>query len=202
MTKTRESGFRVVNHKDKRAALNDFIHGCLARDVTLSPVVTLLVRSVESPAFQAFVPSMATIARRRVSMRLLLLTAQPQTFAAIAETLGFDATADVELRSLSDARTHEAHEQLVLGPSCVWIGDCMRRDPAARDAYEKYSDTCPETALFAQRSFNRLWPIGRAIRRPEGLCLTPDRGAEDVTPPTPSDVPGDAQAARPLGTQH
>ena len=74
-------------------------------------------------------------------------------------------------RFLTDARMLEAHEQLVLGPATVWIGDCMRRDPSKRDAFETYCDLNVPTARSARRSFERMWSMasttgpGQGVRR-------------------------------------
>jgi hypothetical protein len=51
----------------------------------------------------------------------------------------------------------EAHEQLILSPTAIWTGDCMRRDPVKRDAYEAYAPDSAETARIAQQCFERVW---------------------------------------------
>ncbi|MEQ1576200.1 MAG: hypothetical protein ABL894_00975, partial [Hyphomicrobium sp.] len=68
------------------------------------------------------------------------------------------------LRHAPDARLLDAHEQLILGPSSVWVGDCMRRDPAKRDAYECYASDSAETAVWAKRSFDRVWVRAHPVR--------------------------------------
>ena len=69
----------------------------------------------------------------------------------------------VQGRFVADARLLDAHELLVLGPATAWIGDCMRRDPAKRDAYEFYSEDAPEAARSSARSFDRLWLNGTPL---------------------------------------
>ena len=68
------------------------------------------------------------------------------------------------LRHAPDVRLLDAHEQLILGPSSVWVGDCMRRDPAKRDAYECYARDSYDTAIWAKRSFDRVWTRARPVR--------------------------------------
>ena len=52
-----------------------------------------------------------------------------------------------EFRVLGDPRFGAAHEQLVVGTH-VWTGDCLRRDPNKRDAFEVYhSDDASDPAL-------------------------------------------------------
>jgi len=62
-----------------------------------------------------------------------------------------------ECRFVIDSRLLDAHEQLVLDATTVWIGDCMRRDPSRRDSYESYSTACTVTAGHAIRSFAHIW---------------------------------------------
>ena len=78
------------------------------------------------------------------------------------EATGFEHVAI--LRHTPDARLLDAHEQLILGPSSVWVGDCMRRDPAKRDAYECYARDSVETAVWAKRSFDRVWTRANPVR--------------------------------------
>ena len=68
------------------------------------------------------------------------------------------------LRHAPDARLLDAHEQLIIGPATVWVGDCMRRDPAKRDAYECYAHDSIDTAVWAKRSFEQVWSRARPIR--------------------------------------
>jgi hypothetical protein len=58
---------------------------------------------------------------------------------------------------ISDPRLLEAHEQLVLSDKKAWIGDCMRRDPSRRDAYESCCDGSDSRASWAARSFEHMW---------------------------------------------
>lgn len=70
-------------------------------------------------------------------------------------------------------RLVEAHEQLVLGPTVCWIGDCMRRDPAKCDAFETYVEGCGEAAGCAAVSFERLWIVSEPVRRIAPMAPVP-----------------------------
>jgi hypothetical protein len=66
-------------------------------------------------------------------------------------------------RIATDLRLADAHEQLVLGPAASWYGDCMRRDPMKRDAYECFAANCTQTATWARISFERLWASAKPV---------------------------------------
>jgi hypothetical protein len=89
----------------------------------------------------------------------------------VTELLGSSPT-----RQGCDPRLLDAHEQLAFGDRVAWIGDCMRREPAKRDAYEIYSPECAETAALARRSFERVWTFagaGKTMSGPAVLAASP-----------------------------
>ena len=61
-----------------------------------------------------------------------------------------------EFRVLGDPRFGAAHEQLVVSTH-VWTGDCLRRDPNKRDAFEVYYSDDAAVRLYAAGSFEKLW---------------------------------------------
>jgi len=97
-----------------------------------------------------------------------------------------------DCRVFRDPRLLAAHEQLVLGPMCAWIGDSMRRDPQKRDALERYSASCAHTAALATTSFKRIWRAAEPLRIDVSLTtalasqLTTIAGANTQSPQTPS----------------
>lgn len=105
----------------------------------------LLALSVESPA-----------ARALAELAPELAAAGIRTEAVLARRTGTETIEGADCRFVSDLRLLDAHEQLVLDRVTAWIGDCMRRDPLKRDAYELYSDS-PVTASHAARSFSQIW---------------------------------------------
>jgi hypothetical protein len=75
---------------------------------------------------------------------------------------------DITCRFLRDQRFGAAHEQLVLSGNRVWIGDCMRRDPSKRDAFELFHNDDQAAARHASLSFNRLWAQAKPVHRVAG----------------------------------
>ncbi|MDX2308887.1 MAG: hypothetical protein NW216_11660 [Hyphomicrobium sp.] len=152
----------VVRKEEKEARLAEFLGDsfkALDADTSSHPVVSIVARGYDSPVVAALASQSALLSHAGILVRLLVVNEEasvPTAFADISRTL--------KVRVGSDHRIHDAHEQLVFGDRVVWIGDCMRRDPAKRDAYECYSRDCAETAIFALRSFERLWKLGRPAK--------------------------------------
>ncbi len=156
----------VVRKEDKEAKLRDFILRDLAERrggaVHAGPQTYLMIaRSLESPVTRALLASCTEAAAFGIRFRVLFLLDD-----AVAH--GLDSSIDqhlsrIDARIAVDTRLLDAHELLVLGPGTAWIGDCMRRDPAKRDAYEFYSTDAPEAARSAARSFERLWQVSSPL---------------------------------------
>lgn len=109
----------------------------------------LIALSTESPAALALHSLAPDLAKAGITVEAVLFRrAGPVTSPVLASA---------ERRFVSDIRFLDAHEQLVLDATTVWIGDCMRRDPLKRDGFEHFSDRCPVTARHAARSFAQIW---------------------------------------------
>ena len=142
--------FHVVKKHEKEGRLTEFIRQQLAeRDDRLVREFLLVARSPRSPAMRALRALAGELASEAIGVRAVLL--EPAEADTSSEALAGD------FRLLSEVRALEAHEQLVLGPATAWIGDCMRREPNERDAFEAYASACPLTAGWALRSFQALW---------------------------------------------
>ena len=140
----------VIGREEKEARLRAFITRHLEDHSATgaAPGVTvyrLLALSAESPVATALAELAPEISAAGVRMEALLLRR-----SSTAKLEG------VECRFVTDLRLLDAHEQLVLDRATAWIGDCMRRDPLKRDAYELFSDS-PVTAGHAARSFAQIW---------------------------------------------
>lgn len=168
----------VVRKEEKEARLTGFVTASL-EGLAGAPeslrTIAVLARSYDSPVVRALAVHADTIARLGVHVRLLVVVGD----APLPEALGALVTG-LACRSSRDPRLHDGHEQVVIGTHSVWIGDCMRRDPRKRDAYECYSEACLETAGFAMRSFERVWKLGRATRVTRHSTLHPDPRAIEV----------------------
>ncbi len=147
--------------EEKEAALQRFVQSSLDAACEAQIAVTVVARNLESPVARAVARTMSDVAGSRIVLRAILLDIEPST------TLSGASLADVEganLRSLRDSRFNAAHEQLVCGPARVWIGDCMRREPVKRDAFELFHDDNAGAAHHAQSSFERLWAKAKLMK--------------------------------------
>lgn len=144
----------VVRKEEKEARLTAFIADLLANAVAcdLSGLgLTVLARSHESPVLKALAAHADALRSAGLRMRAIVVLDEPASPEVNALLAG------VPSRCACDARLLDAHEQLAVGDRVAWIGDCMRREPTKRDAYEIYSGDCAETASVAHRSFDRVW---------------------------------------------
>jgi hypothetical protein len=145
-----------VSISEKTDKLSDFIAGDLdsrtAHGLHAAAGCYLLVaRSIDSPVARALIGHAGRLSVASIRVKAI--------FTEIESGALFPApfAAPSECRWARDPRLLAAHEQLVLGPAYVWVGDCMRRDPGKRDALERFAASCAETANLAARSFERLW---------------------------------------------
>ena len=150
---------QVVKRDEKEATLTAFINthiGKLARGSEASEDNEILVvaLSTDSPVVRALRHSADEHQLSEVHIRLIL--------ANISTTDLVDDLHSLPAYSVNwarNARLLDAHEQLVISTTTSWTGDCMRREPAKRDAFECFADDCAETAAWARTSFERLWGV-------------------------------------------
>jgi hypothetical protein len=156
----------AAKREQKERGLRQFVESFLA-GVEAGPAAgdagacLLLARSPDSPVARV-VGEFARAKRLQLPIRVIFTTietADPSSTAGIPALPLF--TADVRL--VRDPRLLDAHEQLVLGSRTSWIGDCMRRDPLKRDAYEAYSPDGRGKALRAIASFERMWRVATPV---------------------------------------
>lgn len=158
----------VDSREVKEAKLKVFIAEALAARAenasgTFGEVFTLVARAPDSPVAQALRAMAGEIAAANVAVRVVLFETEPLSEDCVSNSL-LDVSA-FDARMLTDHRFAAAHEQLVLGQGRVWIGDCMRRDPAKRDAFEMYHDNHASTAGHAVASFTKLWDKSVSLSR-------------------------------------
>ncbi|MFN3868318.1 MAG: hypothetical protein ACK4MF_04555 [Hyphomicrobiaceae bacterium] len=160
---------RVVKKEEKEAQLREHIAGHIALVAASSApadfggarpthVYRLIVRSHQSPVVRALSALALDLAAAGIRIHALVAVPGGDHEPAWPEEL----LAMTEARSICDVRILDAHEQLWLGEETVWIGDCMRREPAKRDAYECYGIGCRQTAHSVLTAFNLLWSKGAA----------------------------------------
>ena len=144
----------VVRKEEKEARLTSFVAELLANSAAgdlAGQGLTVLARSHESPVLKALAAHAEAIRASGLRMRAIVVLDEPASPEVTVLLTG------VPSRCACDARLLDAHEQLAVGDRVAWIGDCMRREPTKRDAYEIYSGDCTETAAVAHRSFDRVW---------------------------------------------
>jgi hypothetical protein len=191
----------VVQNEVREACLIELIQRDLSARRLIGGAATaacyrLVARSLDSPAARALGAVAADAIALGITLRLVLLktSATPLLAGGVQGPLVAAAS-----RVISDPRFLDAHEQLVLSSRTAWIGDCMRRDPGKRDAYECYCEDCEATAGWAARSFERLWTaalpvdLGAAVRTPLGA---PAHEIIDASLIAASEPPSDAVTVR------
>ena len=159
----------VIKKEEKEANLKAFIQKDLearkasghAAGQTTGKTYRLVARSLESPVARALTSLSHEIAEGGISVRMVLTqTSLGCDTDVSASACGFSPA---ETRIIRDVRFLDAHEQLVVNPTSAWIGDCMRREPSKRDAYECFAPDCADIASWATTSFERLWSAGEPI---------------------------------------
>lgn len=188
---------QVVKKEEKEAKIRQFIEKALS---TLpadggGASCLLLARSIESPAARMLAEVLGTGLATNVTVRTIVTTADLR-HVDVKDVVMNSIAALGECRIARDPRVLEAHEQLVIGGHAVWIGDCMRRDPSKRDAYECFAEAHADMAVTARRSFERLWKqaLPAAPARSSAVAAEQDEvladmapgalGAETTPPPT------------------
>ena len=167
------SRLTTMSRTDKEARLRDFIVEsltALAEGPGGSGSVTMMVRNVDSPTARALGAALAEVQLLTLDIKVI-----------VADTRVEDATmpslrdiAGIEFRLLNDPRFGASHEQLVVGRTHVWIGDCLRRDPNKRDAFELYHKVDPVARKCAAVSFERLGARAKPLMPSKVAQLSPE----------------------------
>ncbi len=125
--------------------------------------VFLFSRAVDSPVMVAALSLSNELAAVRASVFAIIGAPGPDD--EDLETLRAKAVApfDLSIRVARNPRLVEAHEQLVLGGVSTWYGDCLRRDPMKRDAFESFAPGDIVKAAMARNAFRRLWPAAEPL---------------------------------------
>ena len=161
----------MATRTDKEARLKDFITEGLARlpeALAAADPVTIVVRNPDSPAARA---AYAALSERHVGSGVKVIFGETNSDDPMAASL-LDIICG-EFRVLGDPRFGAAHEQLVVG-SHVWTGDCLRRDPNKRDAFEVYYSDDAAVRLYAAGSFEKLWAAARTVKPVRADAVAPE----------------------------
>ncbi len=173
----------IVRLEDKEAKLKAFIRTVVEQSnvhddaEACQQVVLLVARSVDSPVAKAVAALVREGAMPNPLRTILALMPREDADAAAVDT--FNALIGSHGgQVIRDIRLFDAHEQIVLGPAASWVGDCMRRDPMKRDAYECYAAECSKTAGWARTSHERLWAVCEPM--PELVLVQPSLAIADL----------------------
>jgi len=159
---------------DKEARLKDFIvEGLLRRgDVSDSNApLMIVVRNNESPVARALCAALSENPEAAVDIKIIFGGASGEEPAAAAPLQDIEGA---EFRVIDDPRFAAAHEQMVVGNTHVWIGDCLRRDPTKRDAFELYHRADQSVHLFTAASFVKLWASAKPMKQPKDGAVSPE----------------------------
>jgi hypothetical protein len=166
------SRLMTMSRTDKETRIKDFIAESLTA-VAEGPggdgIVTVIVRNNESPAARALC---AALSETAATLDVRVIVADTRVEDASSPSLA--AIPGVECRHLGDPRFGASHEQIVVGRTHVWIGDCLRRDPNKRDAFELYHKADPIARKCATVSFERLWARSRPLTPAKSPLFTPN----------------------------
>lgn len=157
-----------VGREEKEAKLREFVSEDLAQRAAKSGsqksvTYTLIARAPDSPVVRVLHDMKDVLQKSRIKLQAILLETDAMSEDR-AEPSRLDYT-HIDVRLFSDVRFAAAHEQLVVSPTRLWLGDCMRRDPIKRDAFEIYHDDNAIAARYAKISFERLWNAAKPVRR-------------------------------------
>ncbi len=172
----------AISKEEKEQRLKEFIgrdlearkNGAIVEATATYRVVAL---SIDSPVVRVLGAIAADIAAQGIAIEAIFLC---KVSASDAER----TIPGVTCRIANDRRLFDAHEQLILNSKDAWTGDCMRRDPTRRDAYECYNINCKKTAAWAANSFERIWALAKAagrgntVRKP---AETPEQAVVDAS---------------------
>jgi hypothetical protein len=177
----------MATRTDKEKRLKDFIADGLAvrpEGSACAEPIRIVVRNPDSPAAQALLTALLGC-DPGVSARVIL--GEMHSEDPMGASL-FDIDC-CEFRVLGDPRFGAAHEQLIAGPH-VWTGDCLRRDPNKRDAFETYHPADATIHLFAAASFEKLWASAKPVKRVRSAPVAPEiiaAGQPDDSDTSPHD---------------
>jgi len=172
---------QVVKKEEKEAMLSAFVQRNMEeRDEAGTDGAhgyTIVARSIDSPVVRAVARHADEIREQGIDVRMLLTSidfGSPEP-APAAIDLSFVKGG---IRVVDDPRLFEAHEQMTLGSTTVWVGDCLRREAAKRDAYERYCEDSAEAGAWAHAAFERLWATATPFQSPAAVAMhAPFHGA-------------------------
>jgi len=146
--------------------------------------LTLIARSPYAAISQAVTLHAAELDRQQVSMKIIFARLAP--FEKLGEMVSaFDLTRPRDgdrtiVRLIRTPALLHAHEQLVLGTSCCWTGDMLRRNEENRNGLDLWEEDACGSVRLAQFAFDSIWSIAKPVPPKvltSGGRVLKDRGA-------------------------
>jgi hypothetical protein len=179
----------IVKHQQKEARLTSFIADQIGVCIESGRAISVLARSIDSPVVRALSSLQSAGRLADIAIKVILL----ETSAGwAAQGAAPSALGGSDFRLIADKRLLDAHEQMIMAPTVCWIGDCMRRDPSTRDAFETMTTTHRIATSHAQASFARLWAIAAPLSVPVAdvrASVEPPVDAPEGLPPQAGESP-------------
>jgi len=166
------SRLMTMSRTDKETRLKEFIVESLLvlAETPDCDSVTLMVRNADSPTARALYAALSDNPLVAHDIRVIVADVRVEDPAQPS----LRDMAGIEFRQLADTRFDASHEQLVIGRTHVWIGDCLRRDPNKRDAFELYHKADQVARKCATISFERLWARAKPMLALKAAELAPE----------------------------
>ena len=161
MNRQSPHSMQIVKREEKEAKLFQFVLGEIAAGrVSLDGEWIVTALSMESPVISALRRVVNELGEASLLQLRVILTRSVDS----AHLDGFEDVSSIVVHTGQSSRLLDAHEQLVLGAVSSWTGDCMRRDPQERDAFELFGDDNRELADWAVKSFERIWAMTKPVK--------------------------------------
>ena len=188
MLQQMSNSMQVVKREEKEVKLTQFVLSEIATGrVSVDGQWSVIALSMKSPVISALRRVVNDLGASSLRINVILTGRGKHTIAD-----GFVTIEALSVRTGQSSHLVDAHEQLVLGDVSSWTGDCMRRDPMERDAFETFAANNTELAAWARKSFARL----RSGAAPIHVSRSRDRVSE--TTDIDCVVAGEGAKASPL----
>ena len=129
--------------------------------------LTLIARSPSTAVARALSLQAHRLERQQMSIRLIFARLAPfELLAELAAALSLTGQRESKAGSIRQIRTPgllHAHEQLVLGSSCCWTGDMMRRHEDNRNGLDLWEENAPSSVRLAELAFNAIWTVAKPV---------------------------------------
>jgi hypothetical protein len=129
--------------------------------------LTLIARSPATAVAQAVASQSEELRREQVTTRIIFARLAPfERLAELAAALELTAARDARsslVRLVKTPALLHAHEQLVLGTSCCWTGDMLRRCEENRNGLDLWEEDAHGSVRLAQLAFHAIWAIGKPV---------------------------------------